>query len=469
MPLTDNLNDSALNDTALNDTALTGDRPDAPTDPGRQPTAERIIVLVKRFPRLSETFILNEFLELRRRGLPVELFAIMDPGESRSQPEALALVPEVVYLQSASLWRELPAALRTARRHPAGSLRAAWWALTRRKLAAGQHLIHALVLLDRLEGGPPAHLHAHFLHAPAVIALLAEKISGLTYSLEGHAKDIYTTPPEDLRRRCARAVFVSTCTEANREYLLTEVGLAPGLVQVCRHGVDLATFAVPDRKPRAGRIVAVGRLVPKKGFDTLIRACGELGRRGVRFDLVILGGGDLHDELVVLAREVGIGDRVRILGSRPQAEVVEQLAEAEIFALSPRILPDGDRDGVPNVLLEAMAAGVPVVATAVSGIPEMVTDGQTGRLVPPQRPDLLADVLAGLLADPAERARLGAAGQRQVREHANWDTAITPLLSALGDRLALPAVEPVEPSASAESADSTEWDQRAGQALEPQR
>jgi len=406
--------------------------------------------LVKRFPRLSETFILNEFLELRRHGLPVELFAIMDPHERSAQPEALALVTEVTYLQAGRVWAELPAALRTARRHPRGTLRAAGFTLTRHTRASARNLLHALVLLDRLAEGPPAHLHAHFLHSPAALAFVAAKVNGQPYSLTGHAKDIYTTLPENLRMRCDRARFVTTCTEANRAHLITEVGLAPGQVHVCRHGVDLTKFTIPARTPRPGRIVSVGRLVPKKGFDILIRACGELRRRGIEFELVLLGGGELHDGLLALAHEQGIGDRVHLLGSRPQRDVIEHLAAAEIFALSPVVLPNGDRDGIPNVLLEAMAADVPVVATAVSGIPEVVTDGQTGRLVPQKRPDLLADALAQLLTDPTLRSRLGQAGRRHVREHASWASAIAPLRALLEGELAPPARGPVELTVSHE-------------------
>ena len=413
-----------------------------PVERARRAEARRIVVLVKRFPRLSETFILNEFLELRRHGLPVELFAIMDPRERRSQPEALALVPQVTYLQAESLRGELRSALRAARRYPWGTTRAAGWMLTRHTWAAARNLVHALVLIDRLDSGPPAHLHAHFLHSPAAIAFIAAKINGQPYSLTGHAKDIYTTLPENVRMRCERARFVTTCTEANRAHLTAELGLATPHVHVCRHGVDLARFTIPVRQQRPGRILGVGRLVPKKGFDVLIRACGELRRRGIAFELVVLGGGELHDELLALAREQGIGDRVSILGARPQSEVIEQLAEAEIFALSPVILPDGDRDGIPNVLLEAMAAGVPVVATTVSGIPEVVTDGVTGRLVPPQRPDLLADVLAQLLADPALQKRLGEGGRRLVHEQASWASSIRPLLALLEGELGQPARRP---------------------------
>ena len=399
------------------------------------PRPQRIVVLVKRFPRLSETFILNEFLELRRQGLPVELMAIMNPGERQSQPEALALVPEVTYLQTGRLRAELLAAWRTARRYPRGTVRAAAWTLTRHTRAAVRNLVHALVLLDRLAGGPPAQLHAHFLHSPAALAFIAAKVNGQPYSLTGHAKDIYTTLPENLRIRCGGARFVTTCTEANRAHLVREIGLGPGTVHVCRHGVDPDRFLLPARASQPGRIVSVGRLVPKKGFDVLVRAVGELTRRGVPVELLVLGGGDLREQLNALAREQRVADRVRLIGARPQHQVVEQLAAAELFALAPRVLADGDRDGVPNVLLEAMAAGVPVVATAVSGIPEVITDGVNGRLVPPERPDLLADALGELLRNTQLRARIGDSGRRFVRAELTWACAIAPLRDLLAAEL----------------------------------
>jgi glycosyltransferase involved in cell wall biosynthesis len=395
------------------------------------PASRRIAILVKRFPRLSETFILNEFLELRRQGLPVDLYSIMDPQESRSQPEALALVPEVTYLDTGAFWRNVPPAARTAWRHPWGSLRAAAWVLTRHSRAAVRNYVHALVLVDLLSRSGPAHLHAHFLHSPAAIAFIARKVSGQSYSLTGHAKDIYTTLPENLVMRCRGAEFVTTCTAANRDYLVDVTGLNPSAVRVCRHGVDVARFAEAGRNPQPGRIVSIGRLVPKKGFDVLISACGLLRRRGVAFELRIIGGGDLRNDLLALADDEGVADSVRFVGAVSQGEVVWELAAAEVFALAPVVLADGDRDGIPNVLLEAMAVGLPVVASAVSGIPEVVIDGVSGRLVAQRRPDLLADVLTELLADRSQRERLGAAGREQVLNKWRWEQTVAPLCDLL--------------------------------------
>jgi glycosyltransferase involved in cell wall biosynthesis len=403
----------------------------------RQP--RRIAVLVKRFPRLSETFILNEFLELRRQGVPVDLYAIMDPHEGHSHSEALALVPEVVYLQTGRIWGGLPSALRTIRRHPWGAVRAAGWTLTRRTRAAVRNCLHAMVLVDRLGQREPAHLHAHFLHSPAAIAFIASKISGQRYSLTGHAKDIYTSLPEDLLMRCRDAEFVTTCTDANRRYLVEEIGLLPSQVSLCRHGVDPDRFSADRSDPQIGRILSIGRLVPKKGFDVLVRACAEIRRGGIEFELRIIGGGPLRDELLALAEDEGIADLVHLPGSMSQGELAVELAAAEVFALSPVVMPDGDRDGIPNVVLEAMAAGVPVVASAISGIPEVIADGVNGRLVAPRRPDLLAAVLTELLSDAAQRARLAEAARRFVREEWSWSRAVLPLRELLSDALTPPA------------------------------
>src|SRR5258708_3379126 len=211
------------------------------SSPERQP--RRIAVLVKRFPRLSETFILNEFLELRRQGIPVDLYAIMDPREHHSHPEALALVPEVIYLQTSRICGSLPNALRTMRRYPWGAVRALAWVLTRHSVAAARNCVHAMVLVDRMSERDSAHLHAHFLHSPAAIAFIARKISGQRYSLTGHAKDIYTTLEQNLVMRCRDAEFVTTCTEANVEYLSAATTANSTRVLLCRHGVNAERFA----------------------------------------------------------------------------------------------------------------------------------------------------------------------------------------------------------------------------------
>lgn len=406
----------------------------------------RVAILVKRFPRLSETFILHEFLELRRQGLEVDLYAIMDPGERHSQPEALALVPEVTYLQPGSLISEAGRIWRTGLRHPWGTVKATLWAISRRTRPALRNLIHAMVLVDHLDRRGPYHLHAHFLHSPAALAFIARKISGQPYSVTGHAKDIYTTLPENLVMRCRDARFVTTCTGANREYLINVSGLPASKVHLCHHGVSVDLFACGAVRPVPGRIVSVGRMVPKKGFEVLIKAAGILHRGGTDFELRLIGGGDLKTDLKALAEKEGVARQVTFLGSCSQAEVAQELQGAEIFALTPVVTADGDRDGIPNVILEAMATGVPVVASSVSGIPEVIVDGHTGRLAPEGDASAVAQALAELLADPVQRSRLGSAGCSLVHDSWRWELAVRPLVKLLEEASGVAS----QPSASDE-------------------
>jgi glycosyltransferase involved in cell wall biosynthesis len=398
-----------------------------------------LAILVKRFPRLSETFVLNEIVQLRDYGLPVSLHAVMDPREPHVHPEAEALRDHVCYLRSGSgivsSIRLTPDVLASALRHPGGTLKGVQFALGRRSAATWRHLAEALVLAGHLKRERAAHLHAHFAHGPAAIAYLAHLVTGIPFSFTAHAKDLYTTPSEYVTQRGRAASFVVTCTEANREYLAQLLGEQATKVMVCRHGVDLARFGSIVREPIPGRILSVGRLVPKKGFDTLLRALGILADRGVPFDCRIVGGGALAGDLRALAASVSIEQRVRFLGARPQTMLLQEYAQAEVFALAPVVTQDGDRDGIPNVLREGMASSVPVVSTAISGIPELIRDGETGLLVPPRDPTALADALQLLLSDSGIRKRLAEAGRRWVSSHCDLTECVRPLAAVFEERL----------------------------------
>ena len=265
------------------------------------------------------------------------------------------------------------------------------------------------------------HLHAHFAHGTTTIAWHAARIAGRPFSFTGHARDIYAghlNPKAWLRRKLLAARFVVTCTEANRRHLLA---IAPEAdVRLVYHGLN-ADFArlvngsrpPPDRNGRL-RVLAVGRMVEKKGFDVLVDACARLGERDIDFEAAIVGQQGAHT--AVIERRIagyGLGDRVRLPGPMGQAELLREYRRASTLCMPSRLLPD-DRDGIPNVLVEAMAAGTPVVASAVSGIPELVAHGVNGMLVPPEDPDALADALVRLHRDTALRARLSRAGRETV-------------------------------------------------------
>jgi len=394
---------------------------------GEGTTPATLVMFLKRFPRLSETFVLNEILELRRQGVPVQIVAVTDPREATAQPEAAALVPEVIYLQGEPWPRRLLGGLATAARHPLGTARAVRAQATHPSRAGLRHLAQAFLLVRAIRRLGPVHVHAHFVHVPASVTYLAHLLSGVPFSFTAHAKDLYTTDVARVARRAKAAAFVVTCTEANRRYLEDVVGVDPARINVCRHGVDLRRFAQIERRPAPRQILSVGRLVPKKGFDVLIRACAELTRRGVDVDCRIVGDGPVRADLEKLVDELDLRERVRLERGRPQVELLSAYAEASVFVLSPCVQANGDRDGIPNVLQEALAAGVPVVTTAISGIPEVVRDGVNGRLVEPNDPIGLAGAIEELLHDGALRARLGTAARTLAAQEADLTECVRPL------------------------------------------
>lgn len=401
---------------------------------GAAPVGPRVGYLVKRFPRLSETFVLGEIREVRRQGLPLDLHALMDPVEGVSQPEALALVPEVHYLHDArrrarSWVRLLAGAVAQAARNPQGALRVARAvALVHRSRAGVRHAIEGLCLARRLRERGVDHLHAHFAHSPAAVAHLCRLAGGPPFSFTAHAKDLYTTDERPLRARLAAAEFVVTCTKANARHIHDLTGAASVPVHVVYHGIDPGSAPVGTHPRDGGRILTVGRLVPKKGHADVLEALAQLRRRGRRLHWDVFGSGPLRLDLEAAAARLDMGASVHLRGARPQAEVFTSLRSASVFVLAPVVLADGDRDGIPNVLVEAMAHGVPVVSTSVSGIPELIDDGVDGLLVPPGDPEALAQAIARILDDEALALRLAGAARRTVETRFDSRTAAARLI-----------------------------------------
>lgn len=382
----------------------------------------RVAYLVKRFPRLSETFILGEFLELRRLGLDLVLYALDDPQERVVDRAAAALVPEVRYLHGPGSrtrsWVRLAwGAVASALRHPVGALRVALEvvAIHRCSAASLRHAVEGMWLARDLRRRGTTRLHAHFAHSPAVVAHMCRLAGGPVFGITAHAKDLYTTPADRLRRRLRAADVVLTCTHANARHVQDAVD-PHTTVHVVHHGIDVARFSPAGRCPQPGVILTVGRMVPKKGYDDLLDAVAHLHADGAGAQWEIIGSGPLREPLEREMRRRGVADRVVFRGAQPQDAVLAAYRRAAVFALAPVVLDDGDRDGIPNVLVEAMACGVPVVATRVSGVPELITDGVDGLLVPPHDPEALAAALRRILGDAALATRLGAAARCTVAE-----------------------------------------------------
>lgn len=394
----------------------------------------RLAVIVKGWPRLSETFVAQELVGLEARGLPLELWSMRHPTDAKVHALHKGLKATVRYLPEylkddpARVWR----GWLKARRLPGyAAARAAFLADLRRDLTPnrGRRFFQACVLAAEMDGDI-GHLYAHFIHTPGSVARYAAAMRGLSWSAFAHAKDIWTTPEWEKREKLAAMTWCATCTKAGVEHLET---LGPGKTRYIPHGLDVARW--PQAPIRAARtpatIVSVGRLVPKKGYDDLIAALAMLDP-ALEWRFVHIGGGPLKAELQAQAAALGVPIEWR--GAGDQDAVIAALREADIFALASKVAEDGDRDGLPNVLMEAASQDLPLVATKAGSIGDFLDDSCGIAVAAGDRAGLAA-ALARLIADPDLRIRLGrAAGAKVKRDFpfaANRDKLYDMLLPCL--------------------------------------
>jgi glycosyltransferase involved in cell wall biosynthesis len=378
-----------------------------------------LAVLVHEFPKLSETFVLADLLALEERGVRLHVFSLRQPQADLAQDGVAGLrapveyLPEVSGRQRTLLTRAVNMAMfvRDPRRYAAGL--AEVYASPDFSRARFQQAVLLSRALMRL-GTPP--LYVHFAHRPATVGRFASLLLGTPFAVSAHAVDVWTSPARELRVRLGDASVVLSCYEEAREYLARlTAGRTP--VALVRHGVDIPTdpMRAEDSPPI---MLAVGRLIEKKGFDTLLSAAVLVRERGLEFRLHIAGDGPLWPNLARLVGELGLADHVRFIGPLTHDELEPHFASAALFVLPCQVAADGNRDGLPNTILEAMARRLPVVSTTLPSLLEAIDDGREGLLVPPRDPRALADALAKLLEDPNLRARLGEAGRERVkREH----------------------------------------------------
>ncbi len=412
------------------------------TGRGRPPGAPGPIAFVlKGYPRLSETFIAQEILALERLGLDIRLFSLRHPTDGRRHPIHDEIAAPVAYLPE-YLHREpgrVAAAWRRARRLPGYAKAVGVWRRDFRRDRTRNRVRRfgqAMVLAAELPAGV-ARLHAHFLHTPASVARYAAIMTGLPWSAAAHAKDIWTTPDWEKREKLADLDWLVACTRHGCEHLRA-LAPCPNKVGLVYHGLDLERFAPCGGAPsgRDGsepedpvRILSVGRAVEKKGFAVLIEALAALPRT-LHWRWTSIGGGPLLGDLRRLAAQRGIADRVDWRGARDQAAVLAACRAADLFVLPSLIGRDGDRDGLPNVLMEAQSQGLCCLSTRLSGIEELIDHSRTGFLVEPGRSDALRDALSDLIGDPERRRYYGANGRERVR--AEFDAAVA--VRALHDR-----------------------------------
>ncbi len=388
-------------------------------------------MILKGYPRISETFISGEILLLEQLGFTLHLFSMRQPRETFSHDSIKKIQAPVDYLPE-TLFLSLPrllyhnlllagkrpgnyrTALRTAGRH----------LLRTRKMATLKHLLQAGYLVHRfLPNSGVVHLHAHFAHSPTSVALFASQLSGLDFSFTAHAKDIYTSDPRQLREKIAQARFVVTCTEYNKRFLkeISEGERTP--IHRLYHGIDIDFFSrdllgkQDEKIPTPPyRILTVARMTAKKGLPTVYRALKILRDEGISFQHTLIGEGEDRKRIHSLIKELGLVPFTQLPGTQPHSVVLDHYRGADVFVLGCEVAPNGDRDGIPNVLLESMAAGVPVVATHISAIPELVVEGETGLLVPPDQPEKMARALIRLLTDIPLRQQVIQAARKRVAQ-----------------------------------------------------
>jgi glycosyltransferase involved in cell wall biosynthesis len=394
--------------------------------------------IVGTYPLLTTTFIDREIITLRELGVEVSIISLRRPHGQLS-PDQAKMTEHVRYVLPVAPMSFVLAHLRFGVLRPLVYFRTLVYLVTRPHptgMSRFRTILHfglgiqvADLLRQTLEHNP---IHAHFVDRAAIVALVAGRLLGRPYSVTAHANDIYVDPVM-LPEKITEARFVATCTEYNAVHLAGVVPEAAARITCIRHGLDVGRYVpLAGNLPARRSILAVGQLKEKKGFKYLIAACDELQKRGHEFSCDIIGEGPLRPELEAQIRELQLEDTVSLHGALDHQDVVDHYRTASLFALPCITALNGDRDGIPNVILEAMAMQLPVVSTRHSGIPESVEDGSSGLLVPQRDAMALADAIEALLVDIGTRRRMGRAGRDIVEGRFDVVTNVKLLMSRLG-------------------------------------
>ncbi|MEM5583832.1 glycosyltransferase family 4 protein [Roseibium sp. AS2] len=393
----------------------------------------RVAIVVKGYPRLSETFIAQEILGLERRGIGVLIVALRKPYDPFIHDLHRQISADVMYLPEyvrddparvarARRWAEKQPTYQDAKAQFDADFARQSNADRQRRWAQGCVFAHELP--DDI-----TWIYTHYLHTPCSAARYAAHIAGLPWSFSAHAKDIWTSPEWDLRTKINDAAWGVTCTAVNAAHLK---GLAddPAKVELLYHGLDFSGFPEPSGTPstRDGsgapvRLVSVGRAVEKKGYDDLLEALSRLPA-DLDWTFTHIGGGELSDALKTQADALGVSGRITWRGAQPREEVIAACREADLFVLPSKLARTGDRDGLPNVLMEAQSMGLCCLSTRVSAIPELIVDGETGVLVEPGAPEDLASAMTRLIRSPDQRQRYGLAASKRVRSEFSTDPGL---------------------------------------------
>lgn len=387
--------------------------------------------ILKGYPRVSETFIAQEIYLLEQKGFKIEILSMRKAREPERQPIVSLIKAPVTYIPE-YMWQEFKTVtvenLKAFGLHPLRYLKwlgialfrslkswddspikrffQAGWIISRKKLGKADSPIH--------------HLHSHFAHVPTELAYYAAKVAGLKYSISAHAKDIYTISQNELVDRINNSELIMTCTSFNYEFMQSLKGVSKNKIHKVYHGINLDNFKPTKEKSYSreelANFVSVGRLVEKKGYDIIFSSLKQLKDAGVRFNYDIYGAGELKNNLLDLRKNLGLESEIKFHYTATHPQIIERFNQGGIFLCGSKLTENGDRDGIPNTLAEAMGMELPVIATLVSGIPELVTHEQDGILIPEKDTLALTQSIQNLLDNPERARALGLAARKKVAE-----------------------------------------------------
>jgi len=394
-------------------------------------------LVLKGYPRLSETFIAQEILELERAGFHMELISLRHPTDNKTHPihdeinARVHYLPEYLHQEPMRVFRAFVACISILGFIKAASVfvRDLRRDFTRNRV---RRFGQALVMAAETRGDFALH-YAHFLHTPCSVARYAGLINQVPLAISAHAKDIWTSPDWEIREKIDTADWLVTCTRFGANHL-KKVASEPHKVNLVYHGLDLARFPTHSRDALAQegplKLISVGRAVSKKGLDTALHALAKLPKT-IDWQWTHIGGGPLRDNLIQQARDLGIEGKCQFLGSLPQTKVLEAYRSSHMFILPCRVDETGDRDGLPNVIVEAQSQALPVISTHVSGVPELIENGVNGLLVEPDDVAALTHAIQELAGDGVKRNQMGKAGEERVRSKFSHEANIPVLVTLL--------------------------------------
>ncbi len=407
------------------------------------PKNKTLAVVLKGYPRLSETFIAQEILNLQKAGTNLQLASLRHPTDSKRHPihheikAPVMYLPEYVHEEWARCFKAWKIARKLSGYKEARAiwLKDLWRDRTRNRV---RRFVQAIVVASELNENV-AWLYGHFIHTPGSVTRYAAIMRGLPFSFSAHAKDIWTSPDWELSEKLNDAEWTVTCTAGGASHLKS-LANSEHKVRLVYHGLDLERFPIPENtssnrdgsnSTNAVQFLSVGRAVEKKGLDTLLNAFSKLPD-DLHWRWTHIAGGPLLSDLKQQAEELGLSENVQFLGSQAQSRVLQAYNESDLFVLPCRIAKDGDRDGLPNVIVEAQSQRLAVISTPISGIPELIKNGENGTLVPPNDPAKLAAALEQLSKDPDLRNKMGQQGMKKVRNDFDATKEIDLLLELLG-------------------------------------